>query len=217
MSLDTFAPWAKSTDEVLAFFETTLERGLTTTQVDANRAKYGANTFPAPPRKFVFTMIIDNFRDPMVQVLLFSVIIGFVFAFTEPDPAARTTAFIEPWVITLILVLNAIISVLQELKAQASVESLKAFQPNVAHAVRDGVIVELDAADLVCGDIVEVGEGQQVPADARILRIKSTALTAHQSARTSRRSLWARRRCRWRRRAWHSAALHCCAGASRGL
>jgi magnesium-transporting ATPase (P-type) len=76
----------------------------------------------------------------MVQVLLFAVFLGFVFAFFEEGPEERTSTFIEPIVIILILVLNAVISVVQEIKGQASVESLKAFQPNIAHVLRDGVV-----------------------------------------------------------------------------
>jgi Ca2+-transporting ATPase len=62
-------------------------------------------------------------------------------------------------VIILILALNAVIFFVQEIKAQASVESLKAFQPNIAHVLRDGVVLEIDASSSVCGDTVEVGEG----------------------------------------------------------
>jgi magnesium-transporting ATPase (P-type) len=114
----------------------------------------------------------------MVQVLLFAVVLGFVFAFFEEDPEERTSAFIEPFVIILILALNAVISVVQEIKAQASVESLKAFQRNIAHVLRDRVVQEIDASQLARGDIVEVGEGQQVPADCRIIKVKSTRLSA---------------------------------------
>jgi Ca2+-transporting ATPase len=77
-----------------------------------------------------------------------------------------------------------VISVVQEIKAQAPAESLKAFQPNIAHVLRDGVVQEIDASQLVCRDIVEVGEGQQVLADCRIIKIKSTRLWPDPSALT---------------------------------
>ena len=176
--------YQKDPKEVMDFFGTDPEKGLSSEKVKENRSKFGKNSFPPPERKSVWAMIAENFEDRMVQVLLFAVVLGFVFAFTEKDPEERTTAFIEPWVIIVILVLNAVISVVQELNAQASVESLKAFQPNLAHVVRDGEIQEIDATEVVCGDLVEVGEGQPVPADCRISKIKSTVLTADQSALT---------------------------------
>jgi Ca2+ transporting ATPase len=129
-------------------------------------------------------MITGQFKDRMVQVFLLAAVLGFVFAFFQEDLEERTSAFIEPFVAILILVLNVAISVVQEIKVQASVESLKAFQPNITHVLRDGVVQEIDASQLVCGDIVEVGEGQQVPADCRIIKIESTRLSADQSALT---------------------------------
>jgi len=166
------------------FFGSDLQKGLTKEKIKENGEKYGKNSFPPPEKKSVFKMILEQFEDKMVIVLLFAVILGFIFAFLEDDPEERTTAFIEPWVIIIILALNAVISVVQEINAQSSVDSLKSFQPNIAHAIRDGEIVEIAAEDLVCGDIIEVGEGQQVPADCRIIKIKSTMLKADEAALT---------------------------------
>lgn len=176
-------PFAKDASQVLGFYGTDPVKGLTSQQVEQNK-KYGTNTFPPPPQKSVFQMILEQFEDKMVIVLLFAVVLGFIFAFLETDPEERVTAFIEPFVIIVILVLNATISVIQEINANKSVDSLKKLQPSIAHVVRNGEIVEIDAGELVCGDLIEVGEGQQVPADCRIVKIKSTMLKADQSALT---------------------------------
>jgi Ca2+ transporting ATPase len=157
-----FAAWETTANETIKYYKSNKEVGLTAAQVQEN-TKYGLNAFPAPSGKSIFEMITDEFKDQMVQVLLFAVVLGFVFAFFEEDPEERASAFIEPFVI--ILILSTVISVVQEIKTQASVESLKAFQPNIAHVLRDGVVQEIDASQLVCGDIVEVGEGQQIPTD----------------------------------------------------
>jgi magnesium-transporting ATPase (P-type) len=63
--------------------------------------------------------------------------------------------------------------VVQEIKAQASVESLKVFQPDIAQLIRDGVVHKIDAVQMVSGDVTEVVEGQQVRADCGIIKIKS--------------------------------------------
>ena len=181
---DTFKPFLKTPEEVLKFYGTDPVKGLNDAQVEENRKKFGSNVFPPPPKKPIWKMILEQFEDKMVLVLLFAVILGFIFAFLETDPEERITAFIEPWVIIVILVLNAAISVIQEIKANDNVDALKAFQPNNAHVIRNGEQKEVDAAEIVCGDLVEVGVGEQVPADCRIIKIKSTSLKADQASLT---------------------------------
>ncbi|KAH0794254.1 SERCA-type calcium-translocating P-type ATPase [Histomonas meleagridis] len=180
----TYEAYDKDPEEIFKHFGTDPVKGLTNEKAQANIEKFGRNAFPPPSKKSILSMIIEQFQDKMVLVLLFAVVLGFIFAFIEEDPEERVTAFIEPWVIIVILALNAFISVMQEINADKSVESLKSFQPNKAHVIRDGEIVEIDAEDIACGDLVEVGEGHQVPADARVIKIKSTVLTADQSALT---------------------------------
>jgi Ca2+ transporting ATPase len=184
MTEEVYPAFLKTADEVMKHFGTDPVKGLNDAQVKANREKYGSNVFPPPPKKPIWKMILEQFEDKMVIVLLFAVVLGFVFAFLETDPEERTTAFIEPWVIIVILALNATISVLQEIKANDNVDALKAFQPNNAHVIRNGEQKEVDAAEIVCGDLVEVGVGEQVPADCRIIKIKSTSLKADQASLT---------------------------------
>ncbi|OHT02611.1 sarcoplasmic-endoplasmic reticulum calcium ATPase [Tritrichomonas foetus] len=129
-------------------------------------------------------MILEQFQDKMVLVLLFAVVLGFVFAFLEEDPEERVTAFIEPWVIIIILALNAFISVMQEISAESSVEALKQFQAETANVTRDGKLVQINSDDVVCGDLIEVGEGQPIPCDIRIIHIRSTILKADEAALT---------------------------------
>ena len=184
ISLKEFEAYNLEPEEVMKHFGTDPVKGLTDEQVKANAEKYGRNTFPPPEKKSILSMILEQFQDKMVIVLLFAVVLGFIFAFLEDDPEERVTSFIEPWVIIVILALNAFISVVQEINANNSVESLKSFQANTTHVIRNGEILEIDAEDVVCGDIIEVGEGQQVPADARVYKIKSTILTADQGSLT---------------------------------
>lgn len=177
-------PWGIEKSEIAKFYNTSLENGLTSAQVEKNRETYGPNSLPPPPKKTILQMILEQFEDKMVLVLLFAVILGFVFAFLETDPEERTTAFIEPWVIITILALNAAISVIQEINADKSVDALKSFQAEIANVIRDGKQQQINSKEVVVGDIVEVAEGQPIPADMRILKIRSTVLKIDESALT---------------------------------
>jgi magnesium-transporting ATPase (P-type) len=84
-----------------------------------------------------------------------------MFDLFDEDSEGPTSACIESFVIVLILVLNGVISIVQEINAQASVESMKAFQLNLMHVIRDCLMEEIKAKQLVRSDIVEAGEGSR--------------------------------------------------------
>lgn len=177
-------PFIKELSEVASFYSSDLTNGLPSAAVEGNRKKYGPNSLPPPPAKSILQMILEQFEDKMVIVLLVAVVLGFIFAFLETDPEERVTAFIEPWVIIVILALNAIISVIQEINAHKSVEALKQFQAETATVIRDGKKIQIDSKDVVVGDLLEVGEGQPIPCDIRIKDIISTVLKIDESALT---------------------------------
>ncbi|ETE63996.1 Sarcoplasmic/endoplasmic reticulum calcium ATPase 1, partial [Ophiophagus hannah] len=104
--------------------------------------------------------------------------------FEEGDET--TTAFVEPVVIIMILIANAVVGVWQERNAESAIEALKEYEPEmgkVIRADRNGV-QRIRARDIVPGDIVEVAVGDKVPADIRIIEIKSTTLRVDQSILT---------------------------------
>ncbi|EAY14503.1 sarcoplasmic-endoplasmic reticulum calcium ATPase [Trichomonas vaginalis G3] len=172
---------AHTPEEVAKYFNSDLEKGLTDEQVLINREKYGVNSVPPPKRKSIFSMILEQFQDPMVIILLISVVLGFIFAYFEEDPEERTTAFIEPWVIIFILVVNATIAVYQDLNAQKSVEALKEFTPSLANVIRNGELREIPAVEVVCGDLVDVSEGRAISADIRLCKFKSSMVAINES------------------------------------
>jgi len=106
-------------------------------------------------------------------------------AFFEDEGTEGIRAFIEPAVILLILVLNAAVGVWQESNAENALEALKEMSAETARCLRSGrVIPELPARELVPGDIIELVAGDRVPADARVLKLKTAILRAEQSALT---------------------------------
>ncbi|KAJ7308910.1 hypothetical protein JRQ81_008187 [Phrynocephalus forsythii] len=172
-------------DEVLRHFEVNESCGLSAEQVRRNREKYGPNELPAEEGKSLLELIFEQFEDLLVRILLLAAFVSFILAWFE-DGEETTTAFVEPVVIIMILVANAVVGVWQERNAESAIEALKEYEPEmgkVIRADRSGV-QRIRARDIVPGDIVEVAVGDKVPADIRIIEIKSTTLRVDQSILT---------------------------------
>merc|ERR1711892_741422 len=176
--------YQKNSDECLNFFGVDLETGLSPGQVEANRKKYGLNELPAEEGKTVWELVLEQFDDLLVKILLFAAIIPFVLAFFEDDDSI--TAFVEPFVILLILILNAFVGVWQERNAESAIEALKEYEPETGKVIRsdkDGV-QKIKSVEIVPGDILEISVGDKVPADFRLIKIYSTTIRIDQSILT---------------------------------
>jgi len=111
--------------------------------------------------------------------------VSFLLAyFDEASKEEGLTAYVEPFVILTILVLNAIVGVWQESNAEKALDALKKLAPDVAFVLRNGHWVSLPAEELVPGDIVEVKVGDKVPADLRVFKLKTTTIRIEQSQLT---------------------------------
>ncbi|XP_062509456.1 sarcoplasmic/endoplasmic reticulum calcium ATPase 1-like isoform X2 [Corticium candelabrum] len=177
--------WTKLCDAVVKELDVSTSDGLTDEEVEKRRARHGWNELPADEGKLLWQLILDQFDDLLVRILLLAAMISFALAWFE-EGEGQTTAFVEPFVILLILIANAIVGVWQERNAENAIEALKEYEPEMAKAVRQGKkgVQQIKAKELVPGDIVEVAVGDKVPADIRLLEIKSTTLRVDQSILT---------------------------------
>lgn len=142
---------------------------------------HGPNVLPAPTPVPFWRLVLKQFSDTLVLILLGAAIVSFVLAIFE-ESEHRTTAFVEPIVILLILIANATVGVIQETSAASAIDvccvifgvrvsfsknifsqqKLKEFEARTARVLRRGSLIEVETAVLVPGDIVEVAAGDQV-------------------------------------------------------
>ena len=119
----------------------------------------------------------------MVKILLVSAIISFIFAVTG-DEEEGMTAYVEPFVILLILVLNAFVSIWQDSNADKALEALKDMQAISCMLLRDSKWTETDAKQLVPGDVIQIKVGDKVPADCRLFHMNSISLKIEEAPLT---------------------------------
>merc|ERR1712165_323133 len=146
--------------------------------VEENKKKYGPNELPVEAGKTIFELILEQFDDLLVKILLLAAIISFVLAFFEDDDSI--TAFVEPFVILLILIANAVVGVWQERNAEEAIEALKEYEPETGKVIRsdkDGV-QKIKAVDIVPGDIIEISS-TTLRIDQSILTGESVSVIKH--------------------------------------
>ncbi|MEE6469875.1 hypothetical protein FKM82_008803 [Ascaphus truei] len=176
---------SKSVFEVLRHFEVNESCGLSSEQVRRSRDKYGPNELPAEEGKSLWELVVEQFEDLLVRILLLAAFVSFILAWFE-EGEETVTAFVEPIVIIMILIVNAFVGVWQERNAESAIEALKEYEPEMGKVIRGdrSGVQRIRARDIVPGDIVEVAVGDKVPADIRIIEIRSTTLRVDQSILT---------------------------------
>ncbi|TKC50259.1 hypothetical protein EI555_000752, partial [Monodon monoceros] len=141
----------KTVEEVLGHFGVNESTGLSLEQVKKLKERWGSNG------KTLLELVIEQFEDLLVRILLLAACISFVLAWFE-EGEETITAFVEPFVILLILVANAIVGVWQERNAENAIEALKEYEPEMGKVYRQDrkSVQRIKAKDIVPGDIVEI-------------------------------------------------------------
>ncbi|KAJ7529833.1 hypothetical protein O6H91_15G068600 [Diphasiastrum complanatum] len=182
-----FAAWSKSVDDCVNELETDLQKGLTNSSVERRREIHGWNELEKEDGKPIWKLVLEQFNDTLVRILLLAAVVSFFLTYIDGQKNGDSgfTAYVEPLVILLILILNAVVGVWQENSAEKALEALKEMQSENAKVLRGGeFITDLPARELVPGDIVELRVGDKVPADMRIAYLKTSTLRVEQSSLT---------------------------------
>jgi Ca2+-transporting ATPase len=182
---ECFPAWSKTVEECVKHYDVEVSKGLSKSDVERKRKKYGWNELQKEPGKPMWKLVLEQFDDTLVKILLFAALVSFVLAVTDGHGEDGLTAYVEPLVILMILILNASVGVWQESNAENALEALKEMQSAHAEVIREGVsISDLPARELVPGDIVELRVGDKVPADMRVVSLKTSTVRVEQSALT---------------------------------
>jgi len=171
-------PYLIKKDELIKQLETDPVNGLTSSLAVSKLEQYGKNKLKEAKKKSNIQRFFDQFKDVMIVILIIAAVISFIVAIYEKEPKE----FLEPTLIMLIVILNAIMGVLQESKAEKALEALKNLASPNARVIRDGVEQVIEASLLVPGDVIRLEAGDFIPADARLLR--SASLKSEEAALT---------------------------------
>ena len=170
--------FSKTVDETVNELKTNEESGLTTEEVNTRKEKYGLNELAKKKKKSTFVKFLEQFKDFMIIVLIISAVISGIVGVKQEGLSGMTDTII----ILVVIIANAIIGVLQENKAEKSLEALQKLSSHVAKVMRNGKLLTIPSRELVPGDVVILETGDYVPADLR--RIEAVNLKAQESALT---------------------------------
>lgn len=163
-------------NEVLHQLQVAPDSGLSSAEAAQRLAQYGLNQLREKKKRSSLRRFADQFKDVMIIILMIAAAISLVVAAYEGE------GFFEPFLILIIVVLNALMGVVQESKAENALEALRKLSAPQARVTRDGREMVVDAAGLVPGDIIKLEAGDYIPADARI--IESASLKSEEAALT---------------------------------
>ena len=170
----------KSAKETLQELNVTQKHGLSEQEASERIKTYGLNKLAEKKKKPLILVFLGNFNDPMIFILIAAAILSLAIVFFNAGQTASKegitfaeafefSELADPIIIMGVCVLNAIISTVQESKAEKSLEALKRMSSPTCIVRRDDKLVELKAEELVPGDIVILEEGRTVPADLRLI------------------------------------------------
>ena len=158
-------------DDVAGQFETHLAKGLTSAEAQARLHQHGYNELTEKPRPGFFKLLLEQFEDFLVRILIVAAILSLVLG-----------EVVDASAILAIVLLNAILGVVQESKAEQALVALKKMSAPNARVLRDGTEMTIPTRELVPGDVVILEAGNYIPADLRLfecinLKVEEASLT----------------------------------------
>src|SRR3954454_14484112 len=167
--------YRKSVEEVMKSLRVT-DKGLSSEEVQKQREQYGFNELAEGKRKSTVQVFFEQFKDFLVIILILAALISAFLGEIE-----------STFVIMVVVILNAILGTVQHVKAEQSLNSLKALSSPNAKVLRDGKVIEVPSREVVVGDILSLDAGDYVPADGRLienhsLQINESSLTGESLA-----------------------------------
>lgn len=167
--------YLSSCEEVLAEQKSSPE-GLASDEAGLRLSRYGKNELEKGKKDSIVKRFLKELSDPMIIILIVAAVISGITAFYEGE------SFADVIIIMAVVIINAVLGVFQESKAEAAIEALQEIAAATSKVLRDGKMVTLKSTDLVPGDIVVLEAGDAVPADGRIIecasmKIEEAALT----------------------------------------
>lgn len=151
--------------------------GLTKDEAEERIKKYGENKLTEKKKESILVKFLKQFNDFMIITLIIAAAISAVMSYVE-----GSNDYLDSVIIIFIVALNAIMGVIQEAKAEKSLDALKKMSAPTAKVKRDGIIHTIPSEEVVPGDLIIIETGSYIPADARI--VKSYNLKVEESALT---------------------------------
>lgn len=167
--------YSMSAADAVGKLGSSVDRGLSSREAEKRLGQDGENILRGKKKKSIIAEFFEQFKDFTVIVLLIASGVSFATSFLEEHGD-----FADPIMILIIVILNAAVGVIQQRRAEHSLEALKSMSAPTAAVIRDGKETKIPASEVVRGDIIEVRAGDLVPADARL--ISSHSLSAQESA-----------------------------------
>lgn len=160
-------PYSLPAEEVLSLLGSHADYGISRSAAGDRLDEYGRNILPSPPPRHPLRLLIHQFGSLLVIILILAAILNFVIWILEKDQNLPY----DTVVIMAIVVANAALGFSQEYRAERSLEKLKALSRPRADVIRGGIRMEIASSELVPGDVIVLGAGDSVPADARLLEV----------------------------------------------
>ena len=150
--------WNLPHKDVIELFETDTEKGLSSSDVKKRLEVFGRNTFESGKKTSKLTIFLSQLKSPLILILIAAGIITLVISH-----------FSDAVFIFIAVIVNSILGYWQENKAERALAELKTYLKQRARVIRDGKEREIDAEEIVPGDIIRLAQGDRVPADARLV------------------------------------------------